>query len=406
MILFTKWDRFSRNASDAYQMIAILGGLGIEPQAIEQPLNMEIPESKIMLAFYLATPEVENDRRALNVKQGMRRARKEGRYMGRAPYGYDNKTKENGAKYITPNLVDGPQMQWIFKTIAEGVFAPDQVRQMVNEKGLSISRSNFYREIRNPVYCGKIVVKAYKEEEEQWVDGMHEPLISEGLFQEVQDVLSGRKINLRLQAVKLQEGLPLKGIISCNTCDRKLTASASKGRKGGMYYYYHAQHIYGCGCRYKADIMNENMADELLKFVPKEGMEEIYKEVAMDVYKKFKGDTHSGRKGITAEIELLNARVAKARELVFDDKLDTDDFRIMKKECEEQIRRLELNLAEAKGKNSNVLSIDRMISQAISALYQLRKLYLSCDVLKRERYWVRYFAKIYDLTEQVIEPPD
>ncbi len=26
-------------------------------------LNFEIPESKIMLAIYLATPEVENDRR-------------------------------------------------------------------------------------------------------------------------------------------------------------------------------------------------------------------------------------------------------------------------------------------------------------------------------------------------------
>lgn len=253
---------------------------------------------------------------------------------------------------------------------------------MVNEKGLKISRSNFYREIRNPVYCGKIVVKEYKDEDEQWVEGLHEPLISEGLFQEVQDVLSGRKINLRLQGVKLQEALPLKGIITCVTCDRKLTASASKGRNG-VYYYYHAQHIYGCGCRYKADIMNENMADELKKFVPKEGMEEIYKEVALDVYKKFKGATHTGRKEIVAEIESLNTKLSKARDMVFDDKLDTDDFRKIKRECEDKIKRLELSLAEAKGHNSNILSIDRMISQAINALNQLRKLYLSCDVLKK-----------------------
>jgi len=46
---------------------------------------MSVPESKIMLAVYLATPEVENDRRALNVFHGMRRARKEGRWMGPAP---------------------------------------------------------------------------------------------------------------------------------------------------------------------------------------------------------------------------------------------------------------------------------------------------------------------------------
>ena len=35
-----------------------------DPQAIEQPLDLTIPENKIMLAFYIAAPEVENDRRS------------------------------------------------------------------------------------------------------------------------------------------------------------------------------------------------------------------------------------------------------------------------------------------------------------------------------------------------------
>jgi site-specific DNA recombinase len=39
LVLFTKWDRFSRNAGDAYQMINVLRKLGVEPQAIEQPLG-------------------------------------------------------------------------------------------------------------------------------------------------------------------------------------------------------------------------------------------------------------------------------------------------------------------------------------------------------------------------------
>src|SRR4051812_22272603 len=63
LLLFTKWDRFSRNAGDAYGMISQLRKLGVDPQAIEQPLDLNIPENKIMLAFYLAAPEVENDRR-------------------------------------------------------------------------------------------------------------------------------------------------------------------------------------------------------------------------------------------------------------------------------------------------------------------------------------------------------
>ena len=71
-------------------------------QAIEQPLDLSIPENKMMLAFYLAAPEAENDRRALNTFFGMRRAKKEGRYMGTAPTGYINKTTESGKKYCTP----------------------------------------------------------------------------------------------------------------------------------------------------------------------------------------------------------------------------------------------------------------------------------------------------------------
>lgn len=61
-------------------MINTVRKLGVELQAIEQPLNLAPPENKMMLVFYLAAPEVENDRRALNVIHGMRRARKEGRY--------------------------------------------------------------------------------------------------------------------------------------------------------------------------------------------------------------------------------------------------------------------------------------------------------------------------------------
>ena len=49
-----------------------------------------------MLAVYLATPEVENDRRAINVANGMRRARVEGRWMGPAPLGYKNRVTETG----------------------------------------------------------------------------------------------------------------------------------------------------------------------------------------------------------------------------------------------------------------------------------------------------------------------
>ncbi len=101
-------------------MINTLRRLGIEPQAIEQLLDLSIPENKMMLAFYLAAPEVENDRRALNVIHGMRRARKEGRYMGLASIGYTNKTDESGRKFIELKEPQSGILKGSFGKIAGG----------------------------------------------------------------------------------------------------------------------------------------------------------------------------------------------------------------------------------------------------------------------------------------------
>lgn len=194
LILFTKWDRFSRNAGDAYQMISTLRRLGVEPQGVEQPLDLSIPENKMMPAFYLAAPEVENDRRALNVFHGMRRAKKEGRYMGNAPLGYINKITEAGKKYIGPREDEAPILRWAFDELASGRFNTEQIWKLAKKKGLNRgSKNNFWVAIRNPLYCGKIFIPKFKDEESRVVQGQHEPLISEALFYEVQDVLNDRK---------------------------------------------------------------------------------------------------------------------------------------------------------------------------------------------------------------------
>lgn len=62
--------------------------MGVIVNAIEQPLDLSIPEQGLILAVYLSMPEVENHRRSLNIIAGMRRALKEGRYIVSPPKGY------------------------------------------------------------------------------------------------------------------------------------------------------------------------------------------------------------------------------------------------------------------------------------------------------------------------------
>ena len=326
VILFTKWDRFSRNAGDAYQMINILRKLGVEPQGIEQPLDLSIPENKMMLAFYLAAPEVENDRRALNVFFGMRRARKEGRYMGLAPYGYTNKTDDNGRKYISPLETEASVLTVAFKEISKGVYNTEQVYNIAKQKGLKISKAVFWTIIRNPLYCGKIFIPKFKDEESRFVQGSHEPIISEELFYDVQDVLNGRGRKYRLKVVA-NESLPLRGFLICPKCGKLLTGSASKG-KTKYYTYYHC--FGGCTHRFRADKVNEMLSNELRKFIPQQEVTELFRLMVLNTYQEKTKLVTLEKKQILAQIKEFEGRLSKARELVLSEQIEPSDYREIK----------------------------------------------------------------------------
>lgn len=102
-------------------MIGILRGLNIEPMAIDQPIDFDIPESIVMLAVYLSIPEAENSRRGKNTSDGIRRAKKMGRWPGRAPIGYTDVTSAEGKKIIVPVQLHANFIKWSFQQLASGL---------------------------------------------------------------------------------------------------------------------------------------------------------------------------------------------------------------------------------------------------------------------------------------------
>ncbi|NGF55351.1 recombinase family protein [Parapedobacter sp. SGR-10] len=373
LILFTKWDRFSRNAGDAYQMISTLNKLGVEPQAVEQPLDLAIPENKMMLAIYLAAPEVENDRRALNTFYGMRRARKEGRLMGKAPFGYINRSKEDGRKYVALKEPQASAMRWAFNEIAKGVFAADQVRQKMNAQSpTKLSRSAFHVAIRNPLYYGKIFIAKFQDEEAHLVQGQHEPLISEELFHKVQLILDGNKRVERPNTKILSDkNLPLRGFLTCPKCGRNLTGSASKGRTN-RYYYYHC--IASCGFREQAGNANAIFENGLLQFELNDGIKNILKKLLLDNYKKFVQSPMNEKKRISEEIDRLNARLSVARNKLLSETIDDEEYLDIKRECKEKIERLEEQLSKD-GLNTKKTNIDKTLDKALQHIQNIPKLY-------------------------------
>ncbi|MDP2040263.1 MAG: recombinase family protein [Algoriphagus sp.] len=340
LILFTKWDRFSRNAGDAYMMINTLRKLGIEPQAIEQPLDLNVPENKMMLAIYLSAPEVENDRRALNVIYGMRRAMKEGRWLWKAPYGYLNTRTPDGRPTIALNEEEAKHMKWMFETLALGDYNTEQVLLQARRNGAKIKRNRFWGQVRNPFYKGIIKIPEFKGEPETEVMGQHTAIVSTEIFDRVQEVLDGKKRKRKTQIVCNDE-IPLRGFLNCPKCNRMLTASASKGRNQ-YYHYYHCTAT--CGVRFKAKEVNEAFLNKLAGFKPKPGLKEVYKIIFEEVSNSLNGSAVSEQKKLQKQIEDLNSRLAKARDLLIKGDLSSDDYKAAKKQMSEQILRLETHM--------------------------------------------------------------
>jgi site-specific DNA recombinase len=377
VVLFLKWDRFSRNAGDAYQMINTLRKLGVEPQAIEQPLDLSIPENKMMLAFYLAAPEVENDRRALNVIHGMRRAKKEGRYMGLAPIGYANKIDEAGRKYIAPKEPYASILRWSFEEIAKGVYNTEQIFKMARERGFTGTKGLFWFAIRNPVYCGKIFIPKYKEEESRFAKGQHEPLISEGLYYQVQDVLDGRKRGQYKLKVASNATLPLRGFLICHQCGKLLTGSSSKGYSK-YYSYYHC--FDGCTCRYRADHVNNLFVYELRKYIPRPEMIDVYKITLLEAWHDQTSHLQGDRKQMLAQIKEQEEKLSYIRDLLSSKQIEPTDFREMKMEHSSKLDRLEAKLSTT---SHDQVDIDDLLSKGLNNLLKLDYVYETGTVEKK-----------------------
>jgi site-specific DNA recombinase len=384
LLLYTKWDRFSRNATDAYAMIALLKKLGVDPQAIEQPLDLNVPENKMILAIYLTAPEIENDRRGLNTKAGIRQAKKEGRWTGKAPLGYVNKVAENGRRYIAFKEPEASHLKWVFERLAEGSYSAEQVWKSMREKGIVCSKNNFHNAIKNPAYCGKIRLPKFGDEDARLVQGLHEPLITETLFYNVQEVLANRR-KVYGTPISTSEDLALRGFLKCPKCPtRMLTGSASKGKKNHVIYYHCTS---ACGIRYNAKQANEAFVEELMMYVPRNGYDELFVEVVTDCYNNQNRSIKEERKDFMQEIYTLSKRLENARNLMLDNDIEVVEYRAIKEECNEKISRIEAKLNDLNVENSTVIDIRPIAKEAVNSLRLLDEFYEKASV-EGKRYLV------------------
>lgn len=239
VVIAYKIDRISRNTDDYSQIRILLKRYGVEIKSTSEHFE-DTPAGRFMENIIANVAQFDNDVRAERSIGGMREAVREGRYVWKAPYGYSN-VRVNGKTTIAQNEF-APYVRKAFEEVAKQQYPITEIRSRLIAEGLvtvlgkPLSLSQFYAMLKNRLYTGWIHQFGERQR------GLFTPIIEEGLFNVVQQVVEGKKSSYLLPK-KDNSDFPLRRFFK-HPSGRMMTGCWSKGKyKKYPYYMIHTHRI-------------------------------------------------------------------------------------------------------------------------------------------------------------------
>lgn len=258
-LIVAKYDRFSRNAAQGLQKIELLERRYriIIVSVFEQMfIDYDSPFFFKQRADMLVAAEFELHVIRDRTKFGIHQALASGRFINKAPFGYKNirDSKNKPALIIDENKA--AVIKKIFQMYMDGHNIIDIFRE-ARRSGLTMSSNSVIpRILSNCVYAGLIYMPEYRKEAAQYIKGIHEPIIDEHTWWEIQQRTGSAKLPKNIA----NNDVPLRGLLKCH-CHKNFTAGNSKGKN--KYYWY-----YKCNDHPKINLPAtklHNQFDEVLK---------------------------------------------------------------------------------------------------------------------------------------------
>lgn len=291
-ILVEKTDRLYRNFKD----YATIDDKGYELHLVkENEVLCKNSTSHQMLVHGLKVLLAKNfiDNLREETRKGRKKKAEEGYFNGPAPYGYVKVNKNESI--IVPEQAE--YLKRAFTLASEGMSLRDISAKLrmdgyiYRPKTPICSHGHLYHILQNPSYCGKIIF------EDRLFDAKHEPIISQELFDKVQE---------QLQRQTNGNQFIFQSLIKCDRCGATITAEMKKGR----YIYYHCTGGRSRRCRQKEiQVHEQTLFNQILKQIKRVKISpSIMKYIVLTVNKEMKDiqfiDT-SVREELTAEKEQL-----------------------------------------------------------------------------------------------------
>lgn len=246
VILLWKFSRFARNRQDSIVYKSMLRKqCGIDVISISEHLG-EDNTSVLIEALIEAMDEYYSLNLAEEVKRGMQEKFSRGGVVSQPPFGY-----KMGDGVFVPDKNNADIVKMIFSDYISGS-AVRKIAAKLNDLGIRTTKGNKFDDrtieyiLTNPVYTGKLRrskngrngLDRFHEDPENtiYVDGKHESIIDNEMFEKVQE----KRLAIKKLYKKYDRQAPvefmLKGLVRCSNCGATLTLNA-KNKSLQCYRY-------------------------------------------------------------------------------------------------------------------------------------------------------------------------
>ena len=258
IILAYKIDRLTRSPKDFYQLIEFFEQNNVSFISITERFDTSTPAGRLLRNVMLTFAQFERELTSERTKDKLLERAKKGMWNGgRSPYGYERKNKK-----LIINKKEAEMVRLIFETYVETgsvneVYDALKEKNIKNRQGKIFSRAHLALILRNIAYVGKIKYAG------QIYRGIHQPIISEELFE-----LAQKTHKRRIRKFRIYKYFLLGGLIHCKECGHTMSACfTNKHRNGKLkrYYYYRCTSVNKKG--WQACLTKEVSAERIENYI-------------------------------------------------------------------------------------------------------------------------------------------
>jgi DNA invertase Pin-like site-specific DNA recombinase len=244
IVVVYKIDRLTRSLADFARMVELFDEHQVSFVSVTQSFNTTSSMGRLTLNVLLSFAQFEREVTGERIRDKIAASKAKGMWMGGfPPLGYD--LPQDKSRKLVVNEADAEAVRMIFAQYLElgSVHALEawlRKEGVVSKRfvsvagkttgGVAFTRGALYHLLRNPIYAGLIRHKGAVHQ------GQHEPIVEQGLFDEVQSTLDAKR-RRHAELMTKRDNAPLVGRIF-DALGEPMSPSVSRGKLGKRYRYY------------------------------------------------------------------------------------------------------------------------------------------------------------------------